>query len=61
LYQSPVKKQTKENLISFATQTLVALHTFFATLELQHQIDAPWQMSAFRISNNNGIIETSYF
>jgi hypothetical protein len=37
------------------------LHTFFATLELQHQIDAPWQMSAFRISNNNGIIETSYF
>jgi hypothetical protein len=37
-------------------------HTlFFLQHQLQHQMDAPWQMTAFRISNNNGngIIEIS--
>jgi hypothetical protein len=33
---------------------VVYIHFSFATSRLQHQIDAPWQMAAFRISNNNG-------
>jgi hypothetical protein len=40
---------------------VVSSFTSFATLELQHQINRQWQMTAFGVSNSsgNGISETA--
>jgi hypothetical protein len=51
----PRRKADKQKLaFSFATQTLVISFTSFASLKLQHQIDAPWQMTTFYTYRNNG-------
>jgi hypothetical protein len=44
-----------------AKQKLDVSFTTFATLELQHQMETPWQITALHISNNNGIIPSCYF
>jgi hypothetical protein len=50
----PRRNKRKKSSVSVATQMLVISYTFFGTPHLQHQIDAPWQMTPFRMPNNNG-------
>jgi hypothetical protein len=51
----PRRKEDKEKLdFSFAVYMHVVSFTFLCTPHLQLKIHPPWQMTAFRISRDNG-------